>query len=478
MTHTSALNSPTPALLDALTRIVGEANALREGDGAQARYLTEWRDRYTGRTPLVVRPASTEETAAVLMACNAARVGVVPQSGNTGLVGGQIPHECGTEIVLSLDRMRAIRAIDPDGQCLTAEAGVPLAAVQDTARGAGLMFPLSMASEGSACIGGNLATNAGGIAVLAHGTARALVLGLEVVLADGRILSDLKSLKKDNTGYDLKDLFIGSEGTLGLITAATLKLVPPPAAVATAFVALPDMNALVPLFRLASRHGGPSLTAFEFMSELALAFVVRHGQGTAPIDDMSAPCTVLIEISTSEPERAAPLLEALLEDALENGLVTDARLAASASQQAALWRLREQMSDVQKFEGGSIKHDISLPIARIPEFLERAAAIVERICPGARPVPFGHLGDGNVHYNVSQPSHMEKAAYLALWETMSTGIHDLVSEMDGSISAEHGIGRMKRTDLERLKDPVALDLMRAIKAAFDPHGILNPGKVL
>ena len=478
MTAKHALNVPTPELLDALTRIVGPANALREGDAGQARYLKEWRDRYVGRSPLVVRPGSTQEVVAVLAACNAARVGVVPQSGNTGLVGGQIPHADGTEIVLSLERMRSIRAIDPDGQTLTAEAGVTLAAVQEAARDAGLMFPLSMASEGSACIGGNLATNAGGIAVLAYGTARALVLGLEVVLADGRVLSDLKILKKDNTGYDLKDLFIGSEGTLGIITAASLKLVPAPADIATAFVALPAMSSLVPFFRFASRHAGPNLTAFEFMSERALEFVLRHGQVTPPLTQDSPPCTVLLEVSTTEPERAAPLLEALLAKASQKGLVTEVRLAASASQQAALWRLREQMSDVQKHEGGSIKHDVSLPVARVPEFLERAAAIVDRICPGARPVPFGHLGDGNVHYNVSQPVDMDKAQYLSLWETMSSAVHQLVTEMDGSISAEHGIGRMKRGELERSKSPVALDLMRAIKSAFDPNGILNPGKVL
>jgi len=472
------LNAPTPGLLDALAGIVGSAHALRPDDDRQARYLSEWRDRYVGRTPLVLRPKTAQEVSAILKLCNEARVAVVPQSGNTGLVGGQIPHEAATEIVISCDRMTAIREIDRDGLALTAEAGVTLANVQATAREQGLMFPLSMASEGSACIGGNLATNAGGIAVLAHGTARALVLGLEVVLADGRVLADLKSLKKDNTGYDLKDLFIGSEGTLGLITAATLRLVPVPADSATALVALPSPDSLVPLFGLASRRAGPHLTAFEFMSARALEFAVRHGQGPAPLADPSAPCSALLEVSAAEPDRAHPLLEAILAEAAAAGLVTEARLAASRSQQAALWHLREQMSDVQKHEGGSIKHDVSLPVARIPEFLARAAQVVERICPGARPVPFGHLGDGNVHYNVSQPVGMDKARFLALWEEMSKAIHDLVASMGGSISAEHGIGRMKRGELERLKDPVALDLMRRIKAAFDPNGIMNPGKVL
>jgi FAD/FMN-containing dehydrogenase len=475
---TSPLAAPTPELIDALIQVVGDGHALREGDPGQARYLKEWRDRYTGRSPLVVRPRTTEEVSGILRLCNAARVGVVPQSGNTGLVGGQIPHETGTEIVLSLDRMSTIRGLDTDGQTLTAEAGVTLAAAQEAARAGGLLFPLAMASEGSACIGGNLATNAGGIAVLAHGNARALVLGIEAVLADGRVLHGLSGLKKDNTGYDLRDLFVGSEGTLGVITAATLKLVAPPRDTATAFVALARMDALVALFRLASRQAGSSLTAFEFMSARALEFALRHGGVAAPFADVSAPCTALIEVSTGEPGRATPLIETMLAEAAAQGLVTDARIASSAAQQTAMWRLRERMSEVQKHEGGSIKHDVSLPVARIPEFLDRAAELVQRICPGARPVPFGHLGDGNVHYNVSQPPGADKDRFLALWTPMSEAIHALVADMAGSISAEHGIGRMKRADLRRHKDPVALDLMRAIKSAFDPNGILNPGKVL
>ncbi len=472
-----ALNAPTPALLDALTRVVGMAHVVRAGDPAQGKYLREWRDRYVGASPLVVRPRSTAEVTEILRLCHAARTGVVPQSGNTGLVGGQIPFEGGTEIVLSLDRMTAIRAVDADGFTLTAEAGVTLAAVQEAARTVGLMFALSMASEGSACLGGALATNAGGLSVLAHGTARAQVLGVEAVLADGRVFGGLSSLKKDNTGYDLRDLLIGSEGTLGIITAATVRLVAPPRDVATAFAALPSMDALVPLFRLAQEQAGPGLTAFEFMSARAMEFVARHGQVAVP-GNVAAPCSVLMEVSTAAAERAQPLIEALLARALERGLVLDARVAVSASQQTALWRLREQMSDVQKHEGGSIKHDVSLPVARVPEFLERAAVIVERVCPGARPVPFGHLGDGNVHYNISQPVSADKAAFLALWEPMSAAIHDLVARMGGSISAEHGIGRMKRDALRRFKDPVALDMMCAIKSALDPCGILNPGKVL
>jgi FAD/FMN-containing dehydrogenase len=407
-----------------------------------------------------------------------ARVGVVPQSGNTGLVGGQIPNENGREILLSLDRMTAIRSVDAESFALTAEAGVTLSALQEAARSAGLMFPLSMASEGSACIGGALATNAGGLAVLAYGTARSQVLGIEAVLAGGRILNGLSSLKKDNTGYDLRDLLVGSEGTLGIITAATLKLVPEPRDVATALAELTSMQRLVPFFQLAQRHAGPALTAFEFMSERAMEFVLKHGKGAAALASSSAPCTVLLEVSTLEPGRAQSILETLLSEALSCSSITDARVAVSQSQRTALWQLREQMSDVQKHEGGSIKHDVSLPIARVPEFLDRAAKIVEDICPGARPVPFGHLGDGNVHYNVSQPPGMDRARFLALWESMADAVHGLVGEMGGSISAEHGIGQMKREALARVKDPVALELMRAIKAAFDPNGILNPGKLI
>lgn len=472
------LNAPTGTLLDALTRAVGQANVIHADDPRQEPYLREWRDRFTGASPLVVRPGTTAEVAQVLQLCNDACVGIVPQSGNTGLVGGQIPHEDGREIVLSLDRMSAIRSIDAASFALTAEAGVTLATVQEAARSAGLMFALSMASEGSARIGGALATNAGGLSVLAYGTARAQVLGIEAVLADGRVLDALSSLKKDNTGYDLRDLLIGCEGTLAVITAATVKLVPEPQDVSTALAALPSFDRLVPFFQLAQRHAGPTLTAFEFMSERAMTFLLKHGKASAAAGGIAAPCTVLLELSSVEPGRAQPMLETLLSEAVAAGTITDARVAASRSQRSSMWQLREQMSEIQKLEGGSIKHDISLPVARVPEFLDRAAAIVEAICPGARPVPFGHLGDGNVHYNVSQPVGMDKTEFLRLWDTMSDAIHALVTEMGGSISAEHGIGRMKRAALQRVKSPVALDLMAAIKSAFDPNGILNPGKLL
>ncbi|MDX2307228.1 MAG: FAD-binding oxidoreductase [Hyphomicrobium sp.] len=471
------MNEPSADLVDRLAAIVGPANAIRD-PAVQHPYLVEWRDRYHGATPVVLRPGTTDEVARIMALCNEARVGVVPQAGNTGLVGGQIPNARGTEIVLSVTRLDSIRAVDPSGMSLTAEAGVTLARAQSAAQEVGRLLPLSMASEGSCCVGGNLATNAGGIAVLAHGTARRQALGLEVVLADGRIWNGLGNLAKDNTGYDIRDLFIGSEGTLGVITAATLRLVPAPRETATAFAGLDRAADLIPLFRLAEDRLGTGLTAFEFMTDRALEFVLRHGSRVRAPLASTIPVFVLLEVSSGREGHAGPNLQDFLHEANSRGLVRDIVLASSAAQQADLWRLREQMSEVQKHEGGSIKHDIALPVATIPEFLDRAAGIVERIVPGARPVPFGHLGDGNIHYNVSQPADADKAVFLANWARLSSAIHDLVAEMDGSISAEHGIGQMKRQELARLKDPVALDLMRRIKATLDPNGILNPGKVL
>jgi FAD/FMN-containing dehydrogenase len=335
-----------------------------------------------------------------------------------------------------------------------------------------------MASEGSCTIGGNLATNAGGVAVLAYGTARNLALGLEVVTAGGEIWDGLKTLKKDNTGYDLKDLFIGSEGTLGIITAATLKLFPAPREKATALAAVPRLDDLLPLFHLAADEAGTALTAFEFLSERALAFVAKHTSGARLPFANAAPWYVLLEISGMEEGNAESLLERILAAAAERGLVSDAVIARSLAHAQDLWRLREAMSEAQKGEGGSIKHDVSVPTPQIAEFITRAAEVVERICPGARPVPFGHFGDGNVHYNVSQPVGMDRTRYLALWEPMSRAVHGVVTELGGSISAEHGIGRLKRAELALVKSAVELDMMRRIKAALDPRGILNPAKLL
>ena len=472
------LNAPAPDLLRQLTEVVGPANAIVDPD-IQASYLREWRDRYVGRTPIVLRPQSTDEVARILALANAARVGVVPQGGNTGLVGGQIPSENGREIVLSLTRLNRIRAIDKPTSSMTVEAGVTLAAARAAAESAGRLFPLSLPSEGTCSIGGNLATNAGGIGVLAHGNARQLTLGIEAVLADGRIWNGLKALRKDNTGYDLRDLLIGSEGTLGIITAATLKLVPRPREVATAFVALPSLDAVLALFQLASDRGGASLTAFEFLSQRALGFVTRHVAGARlPFESESA-WYVLFDISGHADDGGARTgVEAILSAALDGGIASDAIVAQSLSQSEALWRLREGASEAQKYEGGSIKHDVSVPVGSIPQFINRADALIETLCPGARAVAFGHFGDGNVHYNVSQPVGMDRAQFLAKWEEISDAVHTLVISMDGSISAEHGIGQMKRASLRSAKSAVELDMMRAIKEALDPNGILNPGKLL
>ncbi len=468
---------PGAELLARFAAIVGGNHAITDAQ-EQAPYLREWRDLYVGRTPLILKPASTEEVSQILALANAEDVGVVAQGGNTGLVGGQIPSESGAEIILSLTRMKRVRALDIRGNTMTVEAGATLSEVQEAARASRRLFPLSLASEGSATIGGNLATNAGGVAVLAYGTARSLVSGLEVVLADGSVWEGLRALKKDNTGYDLRDLFVGSEGTLGIITAATLKLFPEPRERATAFCALPSLDALLPLFQLAELEAGSAMTAFEFLSGDLLGFVTTHIPGARAPFANPAPWYVLVEISGAVEGRAMPLLERILSDAMATGLASDVVIAASLQQAHELWRLREAASEAQKGEGGSIKHDVSVPVGRVVDFIRKAAPVVERICPGARPVPFGHFGDGNVHYNVSQPPGMAKADFLALWETMSRAVHDVVVSLGGSISAEHGIGQLKAEELRRVKSPVEIELMRRIKTALDPKGILNPGKLL
>ncbi|MBL8565025.1 MAG: FAD-binding oxidoreductase [Hyphomicrobiaceae bacterium] len=477
-TDIAALSPPSPETITRLVEVVGPSHAITDPVD-QVSYLREWRDRYVGKTPLVLRPGSTEEVARILAICHEARVGVVPQAGNTGLVGGQIPFEDGRDVVLSVGRLNRIRHVDASGQSLIVEAGVTLANVQKAAEDAGRLFPLSLAAEGSAQIGGNLATNAGGVGVLAYGNARSLVLGLEVVLADGRIWQSLKTLKKDNTGYDLRDLFIGSEGTLGVITAAALKLYARPAEKATAFAALDDLDAVLELFKRAEQTAGAHLTAFEFICRTGVEIGIRHVPGVRSPFAEIPPWSVLIEISSGEADgRAATLIETVLGDAIEAGIVVDAAIAQSLQQARDFWRLREEMSDAQKHEGGSIKHDVSVGISKMPEFIRRADALVEKLCPGARPVPFGHFGDGNVHYNVSQPIGMDKAAYLARWDEIAEAVHELVVEMEGSISAEHGVGRMKRGELVRFKSAVEIDMLRAIKRAFDPVGILNPGKLV
>jgi FAD/FMN-containing dehydrogenase len=439
-----------------------------------APHLEEWRGKYHGRSPLLLKPGSTAEVAAALSIAHAHGSALVTQGGNTGLVGGQTPLL--GEIILSTQRLNRIRALDRDGMTLVAEAGVPLAAAQRGADDAGLLFPLSLASEGSCTIGGNVATNAGGTQVLRYGMMRALVLGLEVVLANGTVLEMLRPLHKDNTGYDLKQLFIGSEGTLGVVTAAALRLFPRPAARATAFVAVTSpAQALTLLGRLQNATGG-MLSAFELVPRLGLELVLRHIPGTTDPLANASPWYVLVEASGPSPVSAA--LEDGLAKALEDGVARDAALAASNAQAAAFWTLREALSEAQKKEGASIKHDISVPVAAIPAFLARAVPAVEALVPGARPVSFGHLGDGNLHFNFNAPVNGDAAAFLAQWDEVQQCVHDIVKEFDGSISAEHGIGAMKVSLLARYKSHAELDAMRALKAAFDPKGILNPGKTV
>jgi FAD/FMN-containing dehydrogenase len=466
------------AALAKMAAIVGPAHAITDVEG-QLTYLRELRGLYEGRTSLVLRPGSTREVSQLLAVAHEAGIGIVPQGGNTGLVGGQIPSPDGDQVVLSLSRLTQVRSVDAAGGTIIVEAGVTLADAQAAAESAGRLFPLSLPSQGSCQIGGVLATNAGGVGVLAYGNARALTLGLEVVTADGQVWDGLRTLKKDNTGYDLRDLFVGSEGTLGIITAAALKLYPRPAETAVALAALPDIASVAALFRLAEARGHAGLTAFEFMSRLTLDLVTKHIPATRLPLREAAPWYVLIEVSSPEPGGLAEAtMQRLLTEAADAGVVSDAVIAGSLAQSQALWRLRETASEAQRPEGGSIKHDVSVPLARIPDFLAAAGDAVEHVCPGARPVVFGHFGDGNVHYNVTQPPGMDKATYLALWGPMSGAVHDVVARFGGSISAEHGIGQMKRGELIRFKSPLEIALMRRIKAALDPKGILNPGKVL
>jgi FAD/FMN-containing dehydrogenase len=476
MKDTARLPALSPDLIERFRAIVGASHALTDPD-QQLPYLREWRDMYEGRASIVLRPGSTEEVSQIMALAHAHNIPVVPQAGNTGLVGGQMAMN--GEIVLSVGRLKTVRAVDAQGFTMTVETGLTLAEAQTAADNVNRLFPLSLPSEGTCQIGGNLGTNAGGVGVLAYGNTRQLVLGLEVVLADGRIWKGLNALKKDNTGYDLKDLFIGSEGTLGIITAAVLKLFPKPAEKATAILALPELANAISLIGIAQETAGQGLTAFEFLPRTVLEMVLRNVRNTRDPFSEAHPWYVLMEISGSKPDGTADrLLTEILEAGSEQGLITDARLAASLAQAKDFWRLREGVSEAQKPEGGNIKNDVSVPIAKIPEFIARASAAVLKVCPGARPLPLGHFGDGNVHYNIAQPVGMAKEMFLAHWEDIARAVHDIVVAFGGSISAEHGIGQMKRAELARVKGAVHMDLMRGIKAALDPRGILNPGKVL
>jgi FAD/FMN-containing dehydrogenase len=464
----------SPELIARFRNVVGDKYAVT--DAAEiAPYLTEERDLFHGRSPLVLRPGSTAEISAICRLASEHRVALVPQGGNTGLVGGQTPHS--GEVVISLRRLDQIRDIDTASNTMTCEAGVVLQVAQQRASEVDRLFPLSLGAEGSCTIGGNLSTNAGGTTALAFGVAREMALGLEVVLADGRILNGLSKLKKDNTGYDLRNLFIGAEGTLGVITAATLKLFPKPHAVETAFVGLKSPAAALKLLSISQNEAAGTLTSFELLSDLAVDFSVRHGIDIRdPLADRHS-WYVLMELSSPRDD-ARTALESILAQGLENGIVEDAVIAANLSQRGAFWKLRDEMSAAQKPEGGSIKHDISVPVVAVPDFIEQANAAVVKLIPGARPVPFGHLGDGNIHYNVSQPVGSDAADFLARWHDVNVVVFDIVLRMGGSISAEHGIGVLKRDELPHVKDKVALELMREIKAMLDPLGIMNPGKVL
>ena len=464
-----------PSLPESLAAVVGAPHVLTAA-ADMAPYCSDWRGRYAGSALCVVRPGSTAEVAAVVKACAAAGVAIVPQGGNTGLCGGATPTR--GEVVVSLGRLNRIRAIDTANNTMTVEAGCTLAAVQEAAAAAGRLFPLSLAAEGTATIGGNLSTNAGGVQVLRYGNARELCLGLEVVLADGEVWNGLRGLRKDNTGYDMKHLFIGAEGTLGLITAAVLKLFSRPRETATAWAAVPDPAAAVALLtRLREKIGG-RVTAFELLGRTALDLVLKHIPASRDPLAGRPQWQVLIELSdTMESGLAAPL-EAVLGAAMEAGEASDAAIAQNEAQARALWALRENVSEAQKIEGVSIKHDISLAVSRIAEFIARADAALEAGFPGVRIVCFGHVGDGNLHYNQSKPAAQDNAAFIAQTAAVNRVVHDLVHELGGSISAEHGLGQLKREEILRYKSATEMEMMRAVKRALDPRGLMNPGKVL
>ena len=470
--------SASPTLSDELIAkfrgIVGDKYAVTDAADI-APYLTEERDLFHGRSPLVLRPGSTAEVSAICKLASAHRIALVPQGGNTGLVGGQTPHN--GEVVISMRRLDRIRELDTASNTMTCEAGVVLQVAQQRASEVDRLFPLSLGAEGSCTIGGNLSTNAGGTTALAYGVAREMALGVEVVLADGRILNLLSKLKKDNTGYDLRNLFIGAEGTLGIITAATLKLFPKPRAIETAYVGLKSPAQALKLLSISQAEAAGTLTSFELLSEVAVDFSICHGIDIRDPLASKYPWYVLMELSSPRDD-ARNTLEAILEKGMEDGIVDDAVIAANLGQRQAFWKLRDEMSGAQKPEGGSIKHDISVPVAAVPDFIEQADAAVTKLIPGSRPVPFGHLGDGNIHYNVSQPIGGDTADFMGRWHEVNAVVFEIVLRMGGSISAEHGIGVLKRDELPEVKDKVAIELMRSLKAMLDPQGIMNPGKVL
>ncbi|WP_168192875.1 FAD-binding oxidoreductase [Undibacter mobilis] len=467
--------APAPELMARFKAIVGDKYAITDPD-VLAPHLIEGRGLYHGHTAMMLKPANTAEVAAILKLANETRTAIVPQGGNTGLVGGQIPFD--GEIILSLSRLDKIREIDSESNTMTLEAGVVLQKAQEAAHAAGRLFPLSLGSEGSCTIGGNLSSNAGGTGALAYGIARELMVGVEVVLADGRVMNLLRKLKKDNTGYDLRHIFVGAEGTLGIITTAVVKLFPQPRAIETAFIGLPSPDAAVKLLNLAQSRIGGTVTGFELMIRGILEFALKHGHNVRDPLAGPHPWYVLMEVSSQQAEGLRDNVEEFLAEAIEQGIVGDATLAANMDQAKAFWHMRHTLTEVQKPEGGSIKHDISVPVAAVPQFIAEASEAVVKLIPGSRPVPFGHVGDGNMHFNVSQPVGADKAEFLARWKDVNAVVDKIVLKLNGSFSAEHGIGKLKRDTLAKVKDPVALALMRDLKKSFDPNGILNPGKVL
>jgi len=464
-----------PALLARFTAIVGEKFAITDPD-IQAPYLVEQRNMFQGHTPVVLRPSTVAEVAAIARLANDTGTPIVPQGGNTGLVGGQIPLH--NEIVLSLNRLDRIREVDPTSNTVTCEAGVTLQRTREAAAAVDRLYPQLLPSEGTCTIGGNLSTNAGGTAAIAHGIARSHALGIEVVLADGRVMNNLNKLKKDNTGYDLKNLFIGAEGTLGIITAAVLRLVPRPRSVETAFAGIKSPEAALELLGIATERTAGGVTSFEIMTRRGIELVLEHGQGVR--DPLASPHDwyALIELSSQQHEGLRDVMEEILAQGMDKGLVFDATIADSIEQAKMYWRIRELFGEVQRYAGGSIKHDVSVPVAAVPAFIREANEAVIKLIPGARPLPFGHLGDGNIHYNVTQPVGADKAEYLKRWDDVNAVVFAVVKKYGGSISAEHGVGVVKRDLLPSVKDPVALELMHSLKQMLDPKGILNPGKVL
>jgi len=467
-------------LLDKFAAIVGERYALREGSEI-APFVEDARGRFNSTSPLVLRPDTVEQVSQILKLANKTRTSIIPQGGNTGLVGGGFPLANGgaDEVILSLSRMNRVLDVDVNTNTLTVEAGAVLENIQNAANDAERLFPLSLGSQGSCQIGGNISTNAGGTGVLAYGNTRDLVLGLEAVLPNGEIWNGLSSLRKDNTGYDLQNLFIGAEGTLGIITKAVLKLFPKPAGQEVAYVALKTPEVALDLLNRAKAKAGGGLSGFELMAAFAMEFALKHMPNSrAPIAG-DHPWYVLMEISShTSTDDARETLETILEEAFELGLVKDATLAGNLSQQKAFWKLREDMSDAQKPEGASIKHDIAVPVGEVPAFIKLADATVLKIVPDARIVNFGHMGDGNLHYNISQPVGWKAEEFFAHESAIHEAVYEIVGRFNGSFSAEHGIGQLKREQLEAGKDKTALAMMRTIKQALDPNGIMNPGKIL